>query len=289
MNGNKRVVITGATGQLGQALKERAEGIPGFEFIFLDRQELPLENLEQVVRSLKSLQPHVLINTAAYTAVDLAEVEIELAERVNHLAVREMAAYAAQYDCKFMSISTDYVFDGSSSFPLDENQPTAPVNVYGRSKLNGEKAAFEVNAQSIIIRTSWVYSPFGKNFVNTMLQLMRTKDEISVVSDQHGSPTNAFDLADLLLNIIEKDLWIPGIYHYSNEGEASWFDFAIAIRQLTQLDCKVLPVNSDAFPTKAKRPKNSLLDKSKIKSTFDITIPHWKESLTKMLEQYPEL
>lgn len=289
MNGNKRVVITGATGQLGQALKESAEGIPGFEFIFLDRQELPLENLEQVVRTLKSLQPHVLINTAAYTAVDLAEVEIELAERMNHLAVREMAAYAAQYDCKFMSISTDYVFDGSSSFPLDENQPTAPVNVYGRSKLNGEKAAFEVNAQSIIIRTSWVYSPFGKNFVKTMLQLMRAKDEISVVSDQHGSPTNAFDLADLLLNIIEKDLWIPGIYHYSNEGEASWFDFAIAIRQLAHLDCKVLSVNSDAFPTKAKRPKYSLLDKSKIKSTFDITIPHWKESLTKMLEQYPEL
>lgn len=289
MNGNKRVVITGATGQLGQALKERAEGIRGFEFIFLDRQELPLENLEQVVRSLKSLQPDVLINTAAYTAVDLAEVEIELAERVNHLAVREMAAYAAQYDCKFMSISTDYVFDGSSSYPLDENQPTAPINIYGRSKLNGEKAAFELNAQSIIIRTSWVYSPFGKNFVKTMLQLMRAKDEISVVSDQHGSPTNAFDLADLLLNIIEKDLWVPGIYHYSNEGEASWFDFAIAIRQLAQLDGKVLPVNSDAFPTKAKRPKYSLLDKSKIKSTFDITIPHWKESLTKMLEQYPEL
>ncbi len=289
MNGNKRVVITGATGQLGQALKECAEGILGFDFIFLDRQKLSLENLEQLVRSLKSLQPDVLINTAAYPAVDLAEVEIELAERVNHLAVREMAAYAAQYDCKFMSISTDYVFDGSSSYPLDENQPTAPINVYGRSKLNGEKAAFEVNAQSIIIRTSWVYSPFGKNFVKTMLQLMRAKDEISVVNDQHGSPTNAFDLADLLLKIIEKDLWIPGIYHYSNEGEASWFDFAIAIRKLAQLDCKVLPVNSDAFPTKAKRPKYSLFDKLKIKSTFDITIPHWKESLTKMLEQYPEL
>lgn len=280
-----KIVVTGANGQLGSELRELWSSREDLDCFFLDRKQLPLDQLLIIHDILAMYQPDLIVHAGAYTAVDRAEEEVEQANIVNHLASEEIAQYCRMNDCRLLAISTDYVFDGSAAVPLAEDATVSPVNTYGMTKLLGEQAIQKWWPESIIIRTSWVYSKYGNNFVKTMLRLMRERDEISVIDDQIGSPTSARDLAMAIDHIITSGQWVGGIYHYSNEGEASWYDFALAIREGSGLSCKVNAIPTTAYPTPAKRPKYSLLDKSKIKKIYGITIPDWKDSLTKMLAQ----
>lgn len=280
-----KIVITGANGQLGSELQELWSDRTDLDCFFLDRKQLPLDQLLIIHDILAMYQPDLIVHAAAYTAVDRAEEEVEQANIVNHLASEEIAQYCRLNDCRLLAISTDYVFDGNAAVPLKEDAAVSPVNSYGMTKLLGEQAIQKWWPESIIIRTSWVYSKFGKNFVKTMLRLMNEREEISVIDDQIGSPTSARDLAKAIDHIITSGDWVGGVYHYSNEGEASWHDFALAIRELSGLTCEVKAIPTTAYPTPAKRPKYSLLDKSKIKETYGIVVPHWKDSLTKMLAQ----
>jgi len=272
-----KILVTGANGQLGKELKQLAPSYPQFDFIFLSKEDLPIHHFEMVRNYFKIYKPSFLINAAAYTAVDRAEQEKDLATQVNAEAVGVLAAVCKENDCRFIHISTDYVFDGNASAPYKEDSPTNPQSVYGSSKLEGEKQAMQLNPDSIIIRTSWVYSEFGKNFVRTMMKLMSEKTEINVVSDQVGSPTYAADLAEVILQITSS--WVPGIYHFSNEGIISWYDFAIAIKEITRSNCNVNPIPTSAYPTPAKRPVYSVLDKNKIQQSFGISLKNWKDSL----------
>ncbi|HMU47116.1 MAG TPA: dTDP-4-dehydrorhamnose reductase [Chitinophagaceae bacterium] len=274
-----KILITGANGQLGKELRMLAEPFSQFEFIFLSREDMPVHHFELVRNTLKIYKPNYLINCAAYTAVDRAEQEKDLAMQVNGEAVGIMAAICHQNNCRFLHVSTDYVFDGKASTPYKEEDPVNPQSIYGSSKLEGEKQAMKFDPGCIIIRTSWVYSEYGKNFVKTMMKLMSEKEEISVVNDQLGSPTYAADIAEVIMQIISSGSWKPGLYHYSNEGIISWYDFAVAIKELTGSSCKVNPIPTSQFPTPAKRPAWSVLDKSKIKQTFGIKPKNWKESL----------
>lgn len=274
-----KVLVTGASGQLGTELRDVLSGIDRFECHFLDRKALPLDQTAIIQDILAIYQPDVIIHAGAYTAVDKAEVEEELADRVNHLACEEIAQYCRLSGCKLIAISTDYVFDGTSEVPLHEDASTAPINVYGLTKLRGELAILKWAPDSIIIRTSWVYSAYGNNFVKTMLRLMAEREEIKVINDQVGSPTYARDLASAILYIIESEKWVAGVYHYSNQGETSWHQFATAIRDLAGLDCSVLPIPTKEYPTPAKRPGYSLLDTAKIRRTWALHIPTWQESL----------
>ncbi len=280
----KRIVVTGATGQLGSEIKSIWPTDEAYELIYLGREELPLDDVEMIYARLRKYDSDVIIHAGAYTAVDLAESETELADKVNNQASREIARVAKDCLAKLIYISTDYVFPGDVSLSLTEDQDTDPINAYGLSKLQGEQGIQAILPDSIIIRTSWLYSSFGKNFVKTMLNLMASRESINVVNDQIGSPTYAKDLAKAIQHIIKSDKWQAGIYHYSNEGEASWFDFANKIKELSGSACEVNPVESNAFPTVAKRPKYSLLNKEKIKKTFQLEIPHWEASLREMLE-----
>lgn len=284
MNSNLKILVTGANGQLGKEIRSLADSFPGFEFVFLSRSDLPIHHFPLVRNFFDTLKPAYCINCAAYTAVDKAEDEKELAFQINGEAVGILAAVCKEHNTRFIHISTDYVYDGNGTTPYLETDITDPINVYGASKLDGENQALQFNPDSIIIRTSWVYSEFGKNFVKTMLDLMENRDQISVVNDQIGSPTYAADLAEAILNIIQSDIQKPdsstgGIYHYSNEGVISWFDFAVAIKEISVSPCKINPIHSSYFPTKAKRPDYSVLDKSKIQKTFGIQLKDWKDSL----------
>ena len=279
MESKPRILVTGANGQLGKELKQLQALYPQYEFIFLSREDLPIHHFELVRNFFKGYHPQYLINCAAYTAVDRAETEKDLAFQVNGEAVGVLAAVCKEYGTRFLHISTDYVFDGTATTPYKEDAPTNPQSVYGASKLEGEKEALHFNPDSIIIRTSWVYSEFGRNFVKTMMKLMGEKDQLYVVNDQIGSPTYAADLADVIMQIISSGKWSPGIYHFSNEGVISWFDFATAIRDLTESTCKVTAIPTTSYPTPAKRPVYSVLDKSKIDGTFGITPKDWKDSL----------
>jgi dTDP-4-dehydrorhamnose reductase len=232
----------------------------------------------------KTVKPAYCINCAAYTAVDKAESEKDLAFQINGEAVGVLAAVCKEHNTKFIHISSDYVFNGEGAYPYTENFPTDPINVYGASKLEGDTQAMHLNPDSIIIRTSWVYSSFGKNFVKTMMKLMSEKDEVKVIKDQLGSPTNAADLAETIFNIIglchlQIYNWVPGIYNFSNEGIISWYDFAKAIKEITNSPCDVKPISTKEYPTPAKRPAYSVLDKTKIQQTFGIKLKNWKESL----------
>ena len=276
----RNVIVVGGSGQLGQCLSEviSAEG-SALNFVFLSRAELDCINEEQTASVFEQYQPLYCINCAAYTAVDQAEEDQETAFLVNELAVKRLAQYCLTYDTTLIHISTDFVFDGSSSVPLTENLGTSPVNIYGLSKLKGEQAIQAILNKYYIIRTSWLYSEKANNFVKTMLKLAQTRSELTVIYDQVGTPTYAMDLAKLIVRIITNDPEAFGLYHYSNEGVASWYDFAKAVFELSGTDIKVLPVASSAFITKAKRPHYSVLDKTKIKSAFGIEIPYWRESL----------
>jgi len=279
----KKILITGGAGQLGSELKDLYQSREDVETFFVDREELPLDDIDGIIKRLRNWSPDIIIHGGAYTAVDRAETEVELADKVNHLASREIAKYCKQNGTKLLAISTDYVFDGNSSIPLKESAEVNPINVYGDTKLKGEQAIFTSHPDAIILRTAWVYSAYGHNFVKTMIRLMGERDEISVIADQIGSPTYALDLAKAIVNIIDGQTWESGIYHFSNEGEISWFDFALAIKEIKGLNCKINPITTTAYPTPAKRPKFSLLDKTKIRTTFSFQVPFWKDSLKEML------
>lgn len=274
-----KILVTGSNGQLGSELKDMASSFSQYQFVFTGVAELSIVDNEAVGVFFKSEQPAYLINCAAYTAVDKAESEKQLSDDINGTAVGILASACKQYGTKFIHISTDYVFNGNASTPLKETDEVDPVNVYGASKLLGEELALQNNPESIIIRTSWVYSFYGKNFVKTMMRLMSEKENIGVVSDQVGAPTYAADLAEVIMQIITSGKWQPGIYNYSNEGFISWFDFANEIKRLIGSSCVVNPLTTEQFPTPAKRPKYSALDKTKIEQTFSIQLKDWKESL----------
>ncbi|PKB17438.1 dTDP-4-dehydrorhamnose reductase [Flavobacterium sp. 5] len=278
-------MVTGANGQLGSELKVLSLQYLQFEWIFTDREELDLSNLEQLAIELNNLNPQILINCAAHTAVDKAENEIELSDVLNHQCVAIMAQWTSANNCKFIHISTDYVFDGTASVPLKEEAIANPINVYGQTKLAGEIACIRENTNAVIIRTSWVYSSFGANFVKTMSRLMQERDSLNVVNDQIGSPTYAADLAEAIITIINYSKWEAGIYHFSNEGEISWYEFALSIQEIGGFDCVISGIPSSAYPTPAKRPQYSLLDKSKIATTFGVIVPNYKESLVRCMGQ----
>jgi dTDP-4-dehydrorhamnose reductase len=284
----QRILVTGSNGQLGNELKELAPLYSGYEFVFLTRQELHLNDNKSLKDVVTNFRPDYLINCAAYTAVDKAESEREEAFQVNARAVGILAQTCYEIGAKFIHISTDYVFDGTSQSPLNEESVVHPINVYGESKLAGEKEAVDNNPGSVIIRTSWVYSFYGKNFVKTMIRLMNEKEGISVVNDQWGSPTYAADLARAIMQIIASSHWQPGIYHYSNEGVITWFEFAKEIGALLHTNCHIQPTTTANFPTPAKRPLYSVMEKSKIQRTYGIKIRAWKESLQECMQKLNE-
>jgi dTDP-4-dehydrorhamnose reductase len=280
----KKILVTGATGQLGSELNVLAPSYSQLEWVFADRSQLDLSELNTISKVLDEMQPQIIINCAAYTAVDKAESETDLADILNHQAVAVLAQWTKANNCQFLHISTDYVFDGNSSTPLKEDAATGPINVYGQTKLAGEQACLRENPNAIIIRTSWVYSKFGANFVKTMCRLMQERDSLNVVNDQIGSPTYAADLAKAILIIITHPNWQAGIYHYSNEGKISWYELALAIKKIGGFQCEITGISSAEYPTPARRPKYSLLDKSKITNTFGVIIPDYLESLEKCMK-----
>lgn len=279
----KRILVTGANGQLGSELSVISSKFAQYNWIFADRTQITLDNLEILKIQLNEIKPDIILNCGAYTAVDKAETEKELAFTINHLAVELIATYASENNIKLIHISTDYVFDGTSSIALTEEAKANPINIYGASKRAGEIACLKQNPDSIIVRTSWVYSKFGNNFVKTMQRLMEEKESINVVNDQIGSPTNAADLAQVIIDIFEFQNWYPGIYNYSNEGEISWYEFALAIKEFGDYNCNIGGIPSVSYPTPSKRPAFSLLDKSKIKMVYAIDVKDYKESLKKYL------
>lgn len=281
-----KLLITGSQGQVGSELRLLLENQDQYQCFFLDRKQLPLDQTLLIQDILAMYEPDVIIHAAAYTQVDKAEAEAEMANLVNHIAAEEIAQYCRLQQVRLIALSTDYVFDGHGTIPLTENDPIGPLNAYGKSKLAGEQAILKWCPEAIIIRTSWVYSVFGNNFVKTMHRLMQSRDELAVVNDQFGSPTSARDLAKLIVDqLVPVALWVPGLYHYSNEGIISWFDFATAIKEALHASCLVKGIPSREYTTAAIRPMYTGLDKSKIINTFGIRIPHWKESLGSMLQE----
>jgi dTDP-4-dehydrorhamnose reductase len=279
-----RIAVAGSNGQLGSELARIAARYPGCHFYFLSRATFPLDDPANMKNWLNQHPVDIFVNCAAYTAVDKAESETEKAFGVNATAPGLLAGLLSQKKTPLIQLSTDYVFDGNSTRPLSENAITNPINQYGASKREGERLVLENNPFSQVIRTSWLFSSFGNNFVKTMMRLMKERDTIRVVQDQWGSPTYAADLAAAIMQMITSDRFIPGIYHYSNEGETNWFEFALEIKKLTGSNCNVLPIPASAYPTPAKRPAYSLLDKSKIKNDYGLVIPHWKTSLADCIE-----
>lgn len=279
------VLVTGANGQLGKELQQLEANWPAFKFLFLSREDLPIHHFELVRNFFKGCKPAVLINCAAYTAVDKAEQERDLAYQINAEAVGVLAAVCAANECRFIHVSTDYVFDGTATCPYKEEDFTAPQSVYGQTKLEGERQALLVNPNAVIIRTSWVYSSFGKNFVKTIIRLLQDKPQISVVQDQLGSPTYAADLANAILQVASSNTWIPGIYNYSNTGIISWFQFAVEIGKLSGLTTPIKGISTAEYPTPAKRPAWSVLDTTKIVATYGVIIKDWKESLGQCMRE----
>lgn len=280
---SKKILVTGANGQLGSELRVLSVN-SNHEFLFTDVAELDITNREAVDNYVSEHGAEIIVNCAAYTNVDKAEDDTEMADNINHLAVKNLAEVSAKYKLILIHISTDYVFDGSKNTPYLETDATAPLGVYGHTKLDGEKAVTDSGCDYLIIRTSWLYSSFGNNFVKTMRRLTAEKDSLKVVFDQVGTPTYAGDLAQAILKIIDSGKYADnaGIYHFSNEGVCSWYDFAIEIRNLSGNLCDIQPCHSDEFPSKVKRPNFSVLDKTKIKETFGLKIPYWKVSLREM-------
>jgi dTDP-4-dehydrorhamnose reductase len=277
-------MVTGAYGQLGTEFQQLATVFPQFSFHFSDRDTLDITDYKALETLVEEIKPQYCINCAAYTAVDKAETDHATARSINATAAGYLAKLSKQYNAKFLHISTDYVYDGSKKEPYVETDNTNPISVYGLTKLEGEQFAQQENEETIILRTAWVYSSFGNNFVKTMMRLMKERESLNVVADQVGSPTYAKDLAEAILQIINKteilpSQWQPGIYHYTNDAHISWYDFAIAIKENISSNCDVKPITTDQYPTPAKRPAYSLLNKSKFVSAFDIALKPWKESL----------
>ena len=285
MNNQFNILVIGVNGQLGSEIKELSSNYD-YNFLFTTSKELDITEHKKVKEFIKENNIKTIINCGAYTGVDKAEDEKELANDINHLAVKNLAILSNEFGIKLIHISTDYVFDGENFKPYTEDDITNPNGIYGQTKLDGENAMISINPlNSIIIRTSWVYSSFGNNFVKTMLRLGKEKDELGVIFDQVGTPTYARDLAKTILDIlpnIKNDK--TEIYNYSNKGVLSWYDFAKEIMRMAKLDCIINPIETKDYPTPAKRPHYSLLNKSKIKQEFHITIPYWKDSLDECLK-----
>jgi dTDP-4-dehydrorhamnose reductase len=275
----QKILVTGANGQLGKEFRLIADQYPGFIFLFLSREDLAIHHFELVRNFFRSYHPDICINCAAYTAVDKAETEPDLANLVNAESTGVLAAVCREFDARLIHISTDYVFSGNALEPYKESDPTDPQSVYGSSKREGEVLALQFNPQTMIFRTSWVYSVYGKNFVKTMIRLMKEKPVINVVNDQWGSPTHAADLAKCIMDILASGKFVPGIYHFSNDGIINWFQFAEAIKELTGSHCELNPIPTSAYPTPAKRPAYSVMSKEKIKDQYNIILIPWKKSL----------
>lgn len=286
---NLNILVTGSTGQLGSEIKELSSKYP-YDFFFTNRISLDITNKEKIKSFCQTNKINVIINCAAYTAVDKAEKDEKNADIVNRKAIKKLALVSKKLNIKLIHISTDYVFDGKYFKPYCEDYQTNPQSVYGKTKLEGEKELININPKnSIIIRTSWLYSYYGNNFVKTMLRLGKEKDSLEIIFDQIGTPTHAKDLAKIILDILPKiQNEKVEIYNYSNEGVLSWYDFAKEIMKMSKLDCKINPIQTYQYPTLAKRPHISLLNKSKIKQKFNITIPYWKDSLDDCLRRLGE-
>lgn len=286
------ILVTGANGQLGQCFQHLAAQYPQFRFLFAGSAELDVADRRAVARFFEKNKPGWCINCAAYTAVDKAESEPDRARKINSGGAKNLAGACAEHDIPLIHFSTDYVYHGRRNLPWRETDPVSPKGVYARTKLAGERAALKANPLTMVVRTSWVYAPWGHNFARTMLRLGAERPEIKVVFDQIGAPTYAPDLAAAVLTMIQKvekkevaREALAGIWHYSNEGVASWYDFAKAIFELKNMDCRVLPIETQDFPTPAQRPPFSVLNKAKIKSAFGLEIPHWRESLARCLRE----
>ena len=281
----KNILITGANGQLGNEMRVLSEENKEYTYFFTDVAELDICNEQAVMDFVKANDIHVIVNCAAYTAVDKAEESIEFCTKLNADAVGYLAKAAEANQAEFIQISTDYVFDGTAHTPYRETEPTCPNSVYGSTKLAGEQNALTLCSRSMVIRTAWLYSTFGNNFVKTMIRLGKERDTLGVIFDQIGTPTYARDLACAIYAAIRQGV-TPGVYHFSNEGVCSWYDFTKAIHRLAGIkDCKVNPLHTEEYPTPAKRPHYSVLDKTKIKATYGIEIPYWEDSLGNCISQ----
>lgn len=277
------ILVTGANGQLGMEMRNVSAGSAD-RYIFTDVAELDITDADAVDRVIASENVDVIVNCAAYTNVDKAEEDEQAADLINHRAVAILATAAAKYGATLIHISTDYVFDGLSCVPYKEDDATSPTGAYGRTKLAGEHAVIESGCRYLIFRTAWLYSHYGKNFVKTMMKLTAEKDSLNVVFDQVGTPTCAADLAALIYKVItERMLDRQGVYHFSNEGVCSWYDFALEIRDLCGNTCDIRPCHSEEFLSRVRRPSYSVLDKTKVKNVFGINIHHWKKALRKIL------
>ncbi|WP_131536232.1 dTDP-4-dehydrorhamnose reductase [Pedobacter nototheniae] len=280
-----KILIIGAGGQLGQCLKTVAERKGIIEIVFPSEQEANILNPELLAALFEKEKPAYLINCAAYTAVDKAEDETDLAKAVNETGALYLAQTCKKYNATLIHISTDFVFEGNEVKLLSEDDFAKPINIYGVTKLDGEKAISSVLKEYFILRTSWLYSEYANNFVKTMLKLGAERDELNIIADQVGTPTYAIDLANTIFEIINSGSQEYGLYHYSNEGVTSWFDFAKAIFDISETKVKVNPIPGSAYPTKATRPPFSVMDKTKIKTTFKLSIPYWRDSLVECINQ----
>ncbi|MBR2618426.1 MAG: dTDP-4-dehydrorhamnose reductase [Paludibacteraceae bacterium] len=286
----KNILVTGAYGQLGNEVRLLSANYPHYNFMFTDVDSLDICDKSMLLDFVQGNDIRYIINCAAYTAVDKAEDEAELCEKINAKAVKNLGEVAQEVGAGIIHVSTDYVFNGKGYMPYTEDMPTSPCSVYGKTKLKGEKALLKACENAIVVRTAWLYSPFGNNFVKTMRKLGAEREQLNVIFDQIGSPTFAEDLAAALLIIVDQTIDRihdkGGIYHYSNEGVCSWYDFTLKIHQLSGITtCNVHPIETKDYPTKAARPHFSVLNKAKIKSTFGITVPHWESSLQRCIEQ----
>ena len=283
-----KILVTGANGQLGWELGQLAAAYPAFEFVLVDRSQLDFAFPESFEKIIQTIAPDCIINTAAYTAVDKSETEKALSYTVNATAVQALASICKNLAIPFITYSTDYVFDGEATQPYTISTKVDPVNFYGSTKAAGEKMAMEANEDTIVIRTSWVFSSHGNNFVKTMMRLMKERAQLNIVADQKGRPTYAKDLAIATMHMIEvmnAGKTMNGVYHFANQGETTWFDFAAKIKAIAGLTCEVQPIETKDFPTPAKRPSYSVLDTSKIEQDLAIDIRHWEDALNDCIDQ----
>ncbi len=282
------ILVTGGNGQLGNEMRLVSKNSDN-NYIFTDVAELDITRLDAIRKAVKDNSIDIIVNCAAYTNVDKAEDDYATADLINNTAAGFLATAAKEADATLIHVSTDYVFQGDSNIPCREDRATNPLGVYGKTKLAGEESIRLTGCKHIILRTAWLYSPFGKNFVKTMRTLTREKDSLKVVFDQVGTPTYAGDLAEVIFTIIEtRQLSKQGIYHFSNEGVCSWYDFAVDICQLSGNTCDIQPCHSDEFPSKVRRPHFSVLDKTKLKETFGVKVPYWRDSLKKCIKELEE-
>ena len=278
------ILITGSHGQLGNEMQQAAARFPAFNFLYTDVEDLDICDKAALSAFVKANNVNIIVNCAAYTAVDKAEDDVALCYKINSDAVRNIGEVASENNLKVVHVSTDYVFDGTNYLPYHEDQPVCPATVYGKSKLAGEQALLETCKQAVILRTAWLYSSFGNNFVKTMMKLGTDRDSLNVIFDQIGTPTYAADLADAILKVLSHETFVPGIYHFSDEGVCSWYDFTKTIHRIAGITCNVQPIETKDYPARTPRPHYSVLNKAKIKSTYGIVIPHWEESLVRCID-----